>query len=307
MQASAAAARAMALLAPARGTRVRTKTYPPQRDITDEPPRVGVFICHCGSNIASVVDVERVVKRTRELPHVVLAENNIYTCADDTPEPHQGADRRAPAEPRGRRLLHAADARADLPRHAARRRPESLPARDGQHPRPVLLGPLRTSPEQATDKAVDLVRMAVGRARRGCMPLAEETRAGEQRRAGRRRRHRRHDRRPGPGRPGLPRPPGREDRRARRHRPPAPPHARRPGRAGVPRRDDRPRARPHADHRAISNAHVAKVEGHVGDFTSTLATETRTRRASSTAWSSWPPAPRSRSRKRTATAKAPGC
>ena len=63
MQASAAAARAMALLAPARGTRVRTKTYPPQRDITDEPPRVGVFICHCGSNIASVVDVERVVKQ----------------------------------------------------------------------------------------------------------------------------------------------------------------------------------------------------------------------------------------------------
>ena len=84
MQASAAAARAMALLAPARGTRVRTKTYPPQRDITDEPPRVGVFICHCGSNIASVVDVERVVKRTRELPHVVVAENNTYTCADDT-------------------------------------------------------------------------------------------------------------------------------------------------------------------------------------------------------------------------------
>ena len=125
MQASAAAARAMALLAPARGTRVRTKTYPPQRDITDEPPRVGVFVCHCGSNIASVVDVERVVKRTRELPHVVVAESNTYTCADDTPEPHQGADRRAPAEPRGRRLLHAADARADLPRHAPRRRPES--------------------------------------------------------------------------------------------------------------------------------------------------------------------------------------
>ena len=59
MQASAAAARAMALLAPARGTRVRTKIYPPERDVTDEPPRVGVFVCHCGSNIASVVDVER--------------------------------------------------------------------------------------------------------------------------------------------------------------------------------------------------------------------------------------------------------
>ena len=84
MQASAAAARAMALLAPARGTQVRTKQYPPQRDITDEPPRIGVFVCHCGSNIASVVDVERVVERVKGLPHVVHAEHTVYTCADDS-------------------------------------------------------------------------------------------------------------------------------------------------------------------------------------------------------------------------------
>ncbi|MCX7007265.1 MAG: FAD-dependent oxidoreductase, partial [Kiritimatiellaeota bacterium] len=77
MQASAAAARAMALLAPARGTRVRAKTYPPQRDICDEPPRVGVFICHCGHNIASVVDVEAVAKRALELPNVCHAEASI--------------------------------------------------------------------------------------------------------------------------------------------------------------------------------------------------------------------------------------
>ena len=55
MQASAAAARAMSLLSPVRGTQVRTKSYPPQRDISDEPPRIGVFVCHCGSNIASTV------------------------------------------------------------------------------------------------------------------------------------------------------------------------------------------------------------------------------------------------------------
>ena len=84
MQASAAAARAMALLAPARGTQIRTKQYPPQRDITDEPPRIGVFVCHCGSNIASVVDVERVVERVKDLPHVVHAEHTVYTCADDS-------------------------------------------------------------------------------------------------------------------------------------------------------------------------------------------------------------------------------
>ncbi len=69
MQASAAAARAMALLAPARGTpRPRRRPIRPSATSADEPPRIGVFICHCGSNIASVVDVERVVQRTRELP-----------------------------------------------------------------------------------------------------------------------------------------------------------------------------------------------------------------------------------------------
>ena len=57
---------------------------------------------------------------------------------------------------------------------------------------------------------------------------------------------------------------------------------------------------------SISNAHVAKVDGHVGDFTSSLAHRTTVPTASSTGWSSWPPAPRSRSRRPTATAKAAG-
>ena len=51
---------------------------------TNGAPRVGVYVCHCGSNIASIVDVERVVRRAREFPHVVVAETNTYTCADDT-------------------------------------------------------------------------------------------------------------------------------------------------------------------------------------------------------------------------------
>ena len=63
---------------------MREKTYPPERDITDEPPRVGVFVCHGGSNIASVVEVEKVVEYARGLPHVVFAEHAVYVCADDS-------------------------------------------------------------------------------------------------------------------------------------------------------------------------------------------------------------------------------
>ncbi len=84
MQATGAAARAMTLLAPARGSLVRTKIYPPERDITDEPPRIGVFVCHCGSNIASVVDVKKVTEYAKTLPNVAFADDSVYACADDS-------------------------------------------------------------------------------------------------------------------------------------------------------------------------------------------------------------------------------
>ena len=173
MQASAAAARAMALLAPARGTRMRTKTYPPQRDIADEPPRVGVFICHCGSNIASVVDIERVVRATRELPNVIFAGSHTYTCEDDT----QKLIKERIAEHRLNRIVVA----SCTPRTHEPIFREML--RDaGLNPYLLEMANIRDQcswvhsgePERATDKAVDLVRMAAARASR-LQPLEEAT------------------------------------------------------------------------------------------------------------------------------------
>jgi heterodisulfide reductase subunit A len=48
-----------------------------------EEPRIGVFICHCGSNIGGTVDVPKVVEYASTLPGVAYAERNLYTCADD--------------------------------------------------------------------------------------------------------------------------------------------------------------------------------------------------------------------------------
>jgi heterodisulfide reductase subunit A len=45
--------------------------------------RIGVFICHCGTNIGGFVDVPAVVEYAKTLPNVVYAEGNLYTCADD--------------------------------------------------------------------------------------------------------------------------------------------------------------------------------------------------------------------------------
>jgi len=46
-------------------------------------PRIGVFLCHCGTNIAGVVDIPQVAEYTRKLPDVVFVEENIHTCSSE--------------------------------------------------------------------------------------------------------------------------------------------------------------------------------------------------------------------------------
>ena len=84
MEASGAAALAGGLLAPARGTLVTPAVYPPERDVSGEEPRIGVFVCHCGSNIGGFLDVPGVAEYARMLPGVVHAEDNLYTCSQDS-------------------------------------------------------------------------------------------------------------------------------------------------------------------------------------------------------------------------------
>jgi len=49
--------------------------------VNEEAPRIGVFVCHCGINIGGVVKVPEVVEYVKSLPHVVYAEENLYTCS----------------------------------------------------------------------------------------------------------------------------------------------------------------------------------------------------------------------------------
>ena len=74
----------MSIIADARGTQVVAKKYPPERDVSKEEPRIGVFVCHCGINIGGVVNVPEVVEYAKTLPNVVYAEANVYTCSQDT-------------------------------------------------------------------------------------------------------------------------------------------------------------------------------------------------------------------------------
>jgi len=82
-QGSAAAGLAGALLHSGRGTLVKEKVYPPEIDVSLEEPRVGVFICHCGNNIAGVVDIKSLREYAEKLDNVVLAVDLKYACAQD--------------------------------------------------------------------------------------------------------------------------------------------------------------------------------------------------------------------------------
>ncbi len=83
-EASGAAALAGGLLASARGTLITPAEYPPERDVSREEARIGVFVCHCGSNIGGFLDVPAAAEYAQTLPHVVHAEHNLYTCSQDS-------------------------------------------------------------------------------------------------------------------------------------------------------------------------------------------------------------------------------
>ena len=85
-EASGAAAKAGTVIAPARNTLVTKKEYPKEISVEGLEPRIGVFICHCGVNIGGVVKVPEVMEYAKTLPNVVYAEQNLYTCSQDTQE-----------------------------------------------------------------------------------------------------------------------------------------------------------------------------------------------------------------------------
>lgn len=173
IEASCAAAQASALLGKVRGKLTRSPEFPPERDISEEPERVGVFICHCGINIGSVVNVPEVVEYARQLPGVIYAEHNLYTCSQDTQEriarqiQEHGLNRVVVAsctprthEPLFQDTLRQAGLNAHLFEMANIREQDSW-----VH---------RADPQTATDKARQLADMAVAKARK-LRPITRNT------------------------------------------------------------------------------------------------------------------------------------
>ncbi|MBI5585294.1 MAG: FAD-dependent oxidoreductase [Deltaproteobacteria bacterium] len=162
-QASGAAAAAGALLHEARGTQIREISFPEERPVQREEPRVGVFICHCGINIAGIVDVAEVAAYARTLPGVVYTDHLLFTCSTDSQETmlrliqEQGLNRVvvASCSPRTHEGLFRDTLRkAGLNKYLF----EMANIRD------QCSWVHQAHPATATAKAKDLVRMAVARA-----------------------------------------------------------------------------------------------------------------------------------------------
>ncbi len=164
MQASGAAASAMELIGDSRGSLVEERKYPQEKNVVTEEPRVGVFVCHCGSNIAGVVDVESVEKFAAKLPGVVHAERMIYSCSEDS----QGLIKDRIEEQKLNRVVVA----SCTPRTHGPLFRETL-HQVGLNPYLFEMANIRDQcswvhgkqPEAATEKSKDLVKMAVAKAR----------------------------------------------------------------------------------------------------------------------------------------------
>jgi heterodisulfide reductase subunit A2 len=62
----------------------KERIYPEEKDVSSEEPKIGVFVCHCGANISSIVNVPETVEYCKTLPNVVYAKNQVFSCANNS-------------------------------------------------------------------------------------------------------------------------------------------------------------------------------------------------------------------------------
>jgi heterodisulfide reductase subunit A len=147
-----------------RGELTQERIYPPERDVSKEDPRIGVFVCHCGANIGRIVNVPAAVEYCKTLPNVVYAQEQLFSCAANCAKEitnmieEKGLNRVivAACSPRTLDLLFR-----DTVREAGLNQYYYEMANIREHNSWVH----SREKEEATEKAKDIIRMSVARAR----------------------------------------------------------------------------------------------------------------------------------------------
>jgi heterodisulfide reductase subunit A len=173
MEASAAAAAAAAGLAESRGALSCLEVFPEEKEVAHEEPRIGVFICNCGTNIGAVVKVPEVVEHAQSLPNVVYVQENLFSCSQDAQEQLKEVIQK---QKLNRVVVAACSPRTHEPLFQENLR------RSGLNKYLLEMANIRDQcswvhqdfPQAATEKAKDLVRMSVAKANR-ISPLAENS------------------------------------------------------------------------------------------------------------------------------------
>jgi len=163
MEASAAACAATEKLAAARNTLTKEVEVPAERDVRREAPRIGVFVCNCGINIGGIVRVPEVAQYAGTLPGVEYVEENLFTCSQDTQDKMTEVIRE--------QGLNRVVVAACTPRTHEDLFQETL-INAGLNKYLIEMANIRNqdswvhsdNPDAATEKAKDLVRMAVAKA-----------------------------------------------------------------------------------------------------------------------------------------------
>jgi heterodisulfide reductase subunit A len=162
-QASAAAAEAAKDITSLRGTEIIEKVYPDEKNVSNELPRIGVFVCHCGINISGVVDVKKVVADANALPYVVYADDSLYTCSQDSNEKIKEKIKELGLN---RIVIASCTPRTHEPLF------QDTLREGGLNPHLFEMANIRdqnswvhkNNPQSSTEKAIDAVRMAVAKA-----------------------------------------------------------------------------------------------------------------------------------------------
>ena len=140
------------------------RVFPVERDVSKEEPRIGVFVCHCGANIGRVVSVPSAVEYALTLPNVVHAQEQLFSCASNSIKEITDVTKE--------KGLNRVVVAACSPRTLEPLFRETL--RDaGINQYYFEMGNIREhnswvhskEKEDATDKAKDIIRMSVARAR----------------------------------------------------------------------------------------------------------------------------------------------
>ncbi len=173
-QSSGAAALAAAVLKSQRGKGVVKKTYPDEQSVTAEDEvRIGVFVCHCGINISSVVDVADVAEYAGGMENVTYHTESLYSCSQDAQEVLK---QKIKEHKLNRVVIAACSPRTHEPLFQETLKDAGLNRNlfEMVNIRDHCSWVHANEPEAATAKSRDLVRMGVAKARQ-IQPLAEQT------------------------------------------------------------------------------------------------------------------------------------